>query len=259
MKFGKINPKHFCGAAFAFLLYCTAGGDKGNPVNPGIGIASIEIAASPGVIGTSGGKAKITAVPYDRNGKRMRNIVISFDVIKGSGREYIDPPAAATDQDGTASVYLMAGAIPSLLNDVWIEAESYGIYSNTVQLTIAGPPQNITVSRSLDITNGPGAATYGMKISALVSDVNNNPVADGLEVTFGVVVDSSGTPSPGTAVIITHSVSTQNGIADNELIYGQNDAGKIRVTVWAECQGIVTSDLERFVLPEPKDTSWIYE
>lgn len=45
-------------------------------------------------------------------------------------------------------------------------------------------------------------------------------------------------PQPDPAVSIARTVQTQNGKAANVIIYGQSNANKVQVTVWAECQGV---------------------
>jgi hypothetical protein len=325
------------------------------------GAARIKLEASPNVIVIGKGKATLTATAYDASGNRVSGEVISFNVIKGpGGGEYIQTPTATTSADGSATTDLVAGTIPSMFQDVKVVASNYNengrayITSDTVSLTIAGTPKHITVRRNIDNISA-GTATYTLKLSALVSDINNNPVNDA-EVTFSsevvgyryymrrprmedgackvdtvpvdvvsedfyskgsrpfkpfpsfndinhngfpdsraeicsakgdsiievketvsstdnsiydiykiesgrlvvngvnipaydVDVNKNGIPDPNTAVIMARTVTTKNGIADNEIIYGQSDAGKIRIKVWAECQGLVTSSPDEFVLP----------
>jgi hypothetical protein len=73
-------------------------------------------------------------------------------------------------------------------------------------------------------------------------------------------VNRNGIPDPMTTVLITRTVLTKDGIADNELIYGQSDGGRIEVTVWAEAQGLDTKTPEKFVLPisEGSGKYWNY-
>jgi hypothetical protein len=56
-------------------------------------------------------------------------------------------------------------------------------------------------------------------------------------------------PEPHGTVLIERTVTTKDGIAENAVVYGQSVAGRYRVRVWAECQGLVTSNPEIFVLP----------
>jgi hypothetical protein len=60
-----------------------------------------------------------------------------------------------------------------------------------------------------------------------------------------------------TAVIIERTVTTEGGIAKNEVIYGQSDAGRAEVEIWAEAQGVETPvKVETFVLPIPEDAKY---
>jgi adhesin/invasin len=59
----------------------------------------------------------------------------------------------------------------------------------------------------------------------------------------------NGIPDPQTTVSITRTVQTVGGKATNEIIYGQADATKIQVMIWAESQGIKTESPAQFVLP----------
>ena len=61
--------------------------------------------------------------------------------------------------------------------------------------------------------------------------------------------NGNGMLDPQTAVSITRTVETQNGKALNKIIYGQSDATKIEVMVWAESQGVVTETPEQLILP----------
>jgi hypothetical protein len=160
------------------------------------GISKIELAGSPAVIGTNNGKAELVATAYDDYGNRVRNAAISFNIVQGpGGNEYMDPPTVISGSDGTARTNFYAGAIPSAFKGVWIVASDYsvlppyggysGVRSDTVKLTIVGPAKNITVSTNkVTMKEGPGDATYTLGLSAIVSDINQNPVADGTKVTF---------------------------------------------------------------------------
>jgi len=406
-------------------------------------VKRIELSVTPAVIGTTTGRATMTATAYDERGNRVQDEVISFNLLKApGGGEYISPATSTTLADGTAKSYLYAGTIPSAWRGVEVVASDFtGVRSNTVNFTIAGPPRYITIRRNMGEVIG-YPATYGKQFSAIVTDVNSNPVADGTEVTFSAqitgyvyfrmatkfdsttsanaqkqkviyaVIDEhspieseqfnknrphrpypkfndinkngvperyiptsmaqnpvepcdpdvltipvtstldcgnyigdynnsgdwdwiedfdfckkcltwtsndwvlvpnayenlfipfptptgapagcdpitgnntlleclnalykndpfsststwdmdwnwNGVPDPNTAVSIMRTVQTTNGLADNELIYGQSDAWRIQVKVWAEAQGLVTSAPEQFVLPlaEGAEKYWNY-
>ncbi|NLD98624.1 MAG: hypothetical protein GX640_02015 [Fibrobacter sp.] len=65
---------------------------------------------------------------------------------------------------------------------------------------------------------------------------------------FDINSDNNGVADPNTAVSITRTVVTKDGKALNQILYGQTDAGKIEVMLWAESQGVVTLTPEKFVL-----------
>lgn len=65
---------------------------------------------------------------------------------------------------------------------------------------------------------------------------------------FDVDANLNGIADPVTAVSIKRTVTTKDGKALNEIIYGQSDAGRIEVTIWAESQGIVTQAPDQLIL-----------
>jgi hypothetical protein len=70
---------------------------------------------------------------------------------------------------------------------------------------------------------------------------------------FDMDNDWNGIRDPNTAVAIKKVVQTQGGKALNEVLYGQTDASRIEVMIWAESQGVRTLTPEKFVLPIVKD------
>jgi hypothetical protein len=119
----------------------------------------------------------------------MDNLVkdahISFNLIDGpGGGEYIDPAIVVSGADGTAETNLISGTIPSEFQGVRIVAGDFStLKSDTLTFTIAGPPHNITIRTNVGQLQK-YESTYGKHVSAIVTDVNGNPVADGTEVTF---------------------------------------------------------------------------
>ncbi|MBD3422103.1 MAG: hypothetical protein GF398_18475 [Chitinivibrionales bacterium] len=75
----------------------------------------------------------------------------------------------------------------------------------------------------------------------------------GYDPALGRYVDidwnQNGVADPATAATITRTIQTVGGIAENEMIYGQSDALRIRVRLNAEAQGVVTTSAEEFTLP----------
>jgi hypothetical protein len=101
------------------------------------------------------------------------------------------------------------------------------------------------------VTDASYYGVYEIVNGTLRSLVGDHPAYD-------IDWNRNGVADPKTAVTITRTVLTQNGggVADNELIYGQNDAGRIRVRIWAEAQGLVSSAPEEFILPRKEDVGW---
>jgi hypothetical protein len=66
---------------------------------------------------------------------------------------------------------------------------------------------------------------------------------------FDIDWNQNGIADPHTAVSITRTVQTVGGKATNMIIYGQSDALRIEVMIWAESQGVVTESPEKLVLP----------
>jgi hypothetical protein len=66
---------------------------------------------------------------------------------------------------------------------------------------------------------------------------------------FDIDNPPNGVADPKTAVVIKRTVQTASGKAINNVIYGQSDAWKCEVTVWAESQGVRTESPAKFILP----------
>jgi hypothetical protein len=59
----------------------------------------------------------------------------------------------------------------------------------------------------------------------------------------------NGVADPRTTVAITRTVQTVGGKATNMVLYGQADATRIQVMIWAESQGVKTESPAQFILP----------
>ncbi|MCL2182387.1 MAG: Ig-like domain-containing protein [Chitinispirillia bacterium] len=152
--------------------------------------SKIVLEASPFVVGVDGTSAKLIATAYDHNGNRAPGVDIAFNILRGpGGGEHLDPKVVErTGADGSAVTYFIPGKILSEFQGVHIQASHHDyIYSNTVKLTIAGPAEYITMSRNMTSVAA-GAAVYHLDITALVSDINQNPIPDGTEVTYSAEV-----------------------------------------------------------------------
>jgi len=150
----------------------------------------IRLSGSPEVIATEGGRAKLEAIAFDKNNNRVKDARLSFNIVNGpSGGEYLDPPTAITGDDGKATTYLVSGKTPSEYQEVWIAAGSFSsVKSDTVKFTISGPPCNINIGTNIEKGINPNDGTFILPCAAIVTDVNGNPVADGTDVTFSLLI-----------------------------------------------------------------------
>jgi len=153
-------------------------------------VKKIVLSGTPEVIAANGSRAKIIAVAFDSLGNRVKDERISFNMISGpGGGEYIDPPTVITAEDGSAITYLVSGKTPSLFREVWVTASDlFGLKSDTVKFTIAGPPHSITIRQNLKEGEDYHDGTFGLPVAAIVTDINGNPVANGTEVTFSLKI-----------------------------------------------------------------------
>jgi hypothetical protein len=249
------------------------------------GVKRIELTVSSNVINVlsdaenkANSETSVIATAYDANNNRMSGVWISFNLIEGSGGgTTLDPKVVQTKRDGKAITTLTAGMTPSTFQGIGVVASNYypdedgdSVRSNIARLTIAGPPHRINVGWALGGPTDAGAAAYSLGVSALVSDVNGNPVRN-REVTFSAIVNGwseevmgngndirgcKNKPHPDSAaaraaVTITKSVNTdENGVAVNAVIYSQSYAARINVILWVESGGLVTYS-ESLDLPVP--------
>jgi hypothetical protein len=155
-------------------------------------VYKIELSGTPEVIGVETGKAKITAIAFDKNQNRVKDARITFNLVNGpSGGEYLSPPSAITGDDGVAQTYLVAGKTPSTFKQIWITAGSFSsIKSDTVKFTIAGPPAQITIRTNILKGENPNDGTFALPCAAIVTDINGNPVVDGTDVTFSLKISA---------------------------------------------------------------------
>ena len=216
-------------------------------------VAWIDFKATPSFVAINGGKSVLTAIAYDADSNRVANEQLSFNLFNGPGTgEYIDPPMVTTTVDGIATANFVSGSTMSKFHEVGIVASSVnGIKSDTVNLTISGPPARIALgtnqisecphSPGVDTAAGlkdEGGGTWGLPIGALVGDANGNPVADGTPVNFSLWE----TPD-APLMLISKTITTLGGSAGNLLIYHQSytNIPTIGVKVFAECQGLLDS------------------
>jgi len=153
-------------------------------------VRRIVLTGTPSVIAANGSKAKLTAIAYDSLGNRVRDEQLTFNMFAGpGGGEYLDPPMVITGADGTASTNFVSGSAPSTFRGVGlVVSDISGIKSDSVFVTIAGPPVNVALGVNLlkgyDYKDG----TFGLPCAAIITDINGNPIADGTQVTFSLMV-----------------------------------------------------------------------
>jgi hypothetical protein len=124
----------------------------------------------------------------------MSGVLVGFRLVKGAGGgdEAITPPIDYT-KSGTAEATLKAGGVISLYRGVKLTAVALDISSgdtlviassDTVGLTISGPPHRVSVGVNIEKGLNPEDGTFGLPTAAVVTDVNGNLVADGTPVNF---------------------------------------------------------------------------
>lgn len=222
-------------------------------LTPDASIASISLMGDPihlAVKSTGGIEAgRLYATGYDANGNTVpEGLQISFVILDGpGGGEHLGavgygPYVAVTNNMGVATCPISSGIISGTIR---IRAYSDTVLSNATQIMVhAGPPANIVVGS--EVCNAPywGWLNKRVTVTALVSDVYNNPVADSTVVYF--------TCDEGT--IKAHEARTmdEEGLAGSVWISGYDDptADGI-VEVIAETNGGTLADTGYFI------NSWI--
>ena len=152
--------------------------------------ATIEVTSSSYNIKVNTGTSVITAKARDAFDNPVADQEIQFYIENSTGGgESLDPGTKVTDENGVASVNFKAGGLTtSSINRVKIKAflvNTPSISSSTF-LTISGKPHYLSISAA-DLPEEAGP-NFKLSVSALVSDIHGNPVADGTSVNFGVAI-----------------------------------------------------------------------
>ena len=137
----------------------------------------------------TGGTATITGLLRDAGGQPITGATLNLS-LSNSAAGNLSAPAIVTNNAGVASVGFMAGALPTS----GIVSATYAALglTSSVNLTItAPPPANIVTTATPTSITVRGTST----ITAVVTDINSNPVLDGTQVTFSVSDNSYGTLS----------------------------------------------------------------
>lgn len=156
----------------------------------------IELSASPNNIAINIGVSTITARVKDANGNPVADALVGFAIVNSPGGTGLNntsqlSASVVTDSDGIATVKFFAGALETpTFNGVRIDAFLTGDNENikdTTYLTISGKPSFISITfADAPSTNDDSSLT--LPITAIVSDIHGNPVADDTPVSLGVVI-----------------------------------------------------------------------
>jgi hypothetical protein len=157
-------------------------------------VARLSIKVSPDNIPVKVGETRITATAYDSAGNYMTGVLVGFRMVKGAGGgdEIINPPVDYT-KSGLAEATFKAGGVISLYRGVKLAAVALDVNgsdtsviasSDTVGLTVSGPPHRISVGVNILKGENPNDGTFALPTAAVVTDVNGNLVADGTPVNF---------------------------------------------------------------------------
>jgi len=157
-------------------------------------VARLTIQVSPDNIPVKVGETQLTATAYDSAGNYMTGVLVGFRMVKGAGGgdETISPPVDYT-KSGQAQSVFKAGGVISLYRGVKLAAVALDITgtdtsviasSDTVGLTVSGPPHRVSVGVNILKGENPNDGTFALPTAAVVTDVNGNLVADGTPVNF---------------------------------------------------------------------------
>jgi hypothetical protein len=225
------------------------------PQNP----STIVVQANPPTLnGVQGGQSNVTATVLDQNLNPIAGVNVLFSLAGQTGTPTAQVPSlsnftAVTDGAGQAvTVLTVPGGTPPQFLTINAQAGSasgsgqVGITSQSTQPP--GPPARLTAALFKSGAFGDNNdGTYVTILSALVTDANGNPVADGIEVDWGPVQPTSATvanpsftnglPPCNTTPYTSNtglSINPQPGTALTCLIYPASIAdlaGSVKVSV----------------------------
>ena len=162
-----------------------------------IAVRRLVLNVTPDNIPVRVGESALMAQAYDSVDNVMSDVLIGFRLVRGAGGgdEVITPPVSYT-QSGFAQSVFKAGGVISLYQGVKLAAVALDIYgtdtlivasSDTVGLTISGPPSRVSIGSNIIQGLNPNDGTFLLPTAAVVTDVNGNLVADGTPVNFSVI------------------------------------------------------------------------
>ncbi len=205
-------------------------------------VGSISVESSKNFVRIGENSISIIARVFDETGNPKSGETVTFSIIKGpGGGEHLETVTAVSNSVGIASVTFVSGMTGSVQNGVEIQA-AIGTIKDTVNLTITGQPESVVVGFDTDNFQEKSDGTYGLTVSAIVSDVNRNKVVDGTIVNFSIVGDVG---------VIDPEVTTTDGVASTTLVYSPSDAGTI-INIIASSGG--KQDTKELTLPGAEGT-----
>ncbi len=159
-------------------------------------VSRLVMRVTPDNIPVKVGEAKLIAQAFDKEDNVMDDVLIGFILVKGAGGgdELIKPAIDYTKQ-GFAQSSIFAGSVTSFFQSVRVAAVALDnsgptplviASSDTVSLTFSGPAARLSVGHDTQKGENPNDGTFALPVSAIVTDVNGNLVADGTPVNFSV-------------------------------------------------------------------------
>ena len=188
------------------------------PTAASIGFTSASPSDKSIVINNSGGvgrsqTAVLTFTVFDNNGNGLANQLVTFSVNNGNTIVTLNTPSGTTGASGTvqATVNSLSTAgtfrvIASVTNGSIVETA----ISDTVTVT-TGQPVQAAFSLSAASYNIEGWAHDGVTdtLTALIADINGNPVADGTPVVATTDSGAVGSSSLGGCVTVNGACTVQ--------------------------------------------------
>ncbi len=170
-----------------------ASGNISIPIT-GLKVARLVLTVTPDNIPVKTGQTRLVAQAFDSSNNYMAGVLVGFKMVKGAGGgdESITPPVDYT-KAGQAEATFKAGGVISLYRGVKLAAVALDISgadtlviasSDTIGLTVSGPPNRISVGVNILKGENPNDGTFSLPAAAVVTDVNGNLVADGTPVNF---------------------------------------------------------------------------
>jgi hypothetical protein len=164
---------------------------------------------SPQVQGTGGQDwTQIIAYVKDVHGNAVQDgLWVTFTILAQPGGCTINGHGltdSAQTAAGAARVTFNSGTVPGPVNIqacTIIEGQPRCVNATNISV-VAGPPAHITI-QATDVGVDVDGVAWDVKVGALVGDLYNNPVRDGIAVFFDVV--------PEIALILSDTVITGNG------------------------------------------------